>query len=84
MSAAIQIRDVPEGTQDVLRRRAAEAGLSLSAYLRRVLEREASRPTLDDVLRRDRPGAPGVTMRDIVALQQRDRARDVADEPGPS
>jgi plasmid stability protein len=51
---SIQIKDVPEETHAVLRRRAAAAHQSLQEYLRGRLIDEASAPTLDEVL--DRAG----------------------------
>jgi len=48
----IQVKDVPDETHQVLRRRAAEAHQSLQEYLRSRLIAEASRPTLDEVLGR--------------------------------
>ena len=56
--ATIHVRDVPEAVVEVLRRRAAAEGQSLSAYLRDMLERE-SQPTVPewlDLCRRDGPG----------------------------
>ncbi len=47
---SIQIKDVPEETHAVLRRRAAAAHQSLQEYLRGKLIREADMPTLDEVL----------------------------------
>ena len=41
---SVQIKDVPEETHAVLRRRAAEAHQSLQEYLRSRLIEEASRP----------------------------------------
>ncbi len=41
----LQIRDVPEDVHRALKARAAAAGVSLSEYVRAVLERTASRPT---------------------------------------
>lgn len=49
---AIQIKGVPERTHAVLRRRAAEAGMSLQEYLRARLIADASQPTVDEVLAR--------------------------------
>jgi plasmid stability protein len=46
MAKHIQIRDVDEETYSTLRRRAAAENLSLSAYLKRMLEKEASGPTM--------------------------------------
>lgn len=51
---SIQIKDVPEETHAVLRRRAAAAHQSLQEYLRSRLIDEARAPTLDEVL--DRAG----------------------------
>jgi len=51
---SVQIKDVPEETHAVLRRRAAAAHQSLQEYLRSRLIEEASAPTLDEVL--DRAG----------------------------
>lgn len=52
--SSIQIKDVPEDTHAVLRRRAVTAGQSLQEYLRGRLIAEAGAPTLDEVL--DRAG----------------------------
>ena len=48
----IQVKDVPEETHRILRRRAAEAHQSLQEYLRSRLIADASEPTLDEVLDR--------------------------------
>ena len=50
--ATIQVKDVPEETHQVLRRRAAEAHQSLQEYLRSRLIADAGQPTLDEVLDR--------------------------------
>ena len=47
---SVQIKDVPDETHRVLRRRAAEAHQSLQEYLRSRLIEEASRPTVAEVL----------------------------------
>ncbi len=49
---SIQVKDVPENVHTTLRRRAAEAGMSLQEYLLAWLEHEANTPTLDEVLER--------------------------------
>lgn len=46
MSHTIQIRDVDDRTYTVLRTRAAAEHLSLTAYLRRELEKIASGPSM--------------------------------------
>jgi hypothetical protein len=47
---AIQIRDVPHQLHEVLRRRAEAERVSLSAYVLRLLERDAWRPSTDEWL----------------------------------
>lgn len=49
---SVQIKGVPEETHAVLRQRAARAHQSLQEYLLGLLVREASTPTLDEVLDR--------------------------------
>ncbi len=49
---SLQVRDVPEETHTVLRRRAAAAGMSLQEYLLATLNELASRPTVEEVLAR--------------------------------
>lgn len=54
----IQIRGVDDQTRNELKARAASEGLSLNAYLRRILERAVETPPRDVVLARigSRPG----------------------------
>jgi len=49
---SIQIKDVPQETHAVLRRRAAQANQSLQEYLRSRLIDEAASPTVEEVLQR--------------------------------
>lgn len=73
---SIQIKDVPEETHAVLRRRAAAADQSLQEYLRRHLIAEASGPTLDEVLDRAGGRAGGtVSFAATVEVLHGDRAR---------
>lgn len=51
---SVQIKDVPEETHAILRRRAVAAHQSLQEYLRGRLIEEASHPTVEEVL--DRAG----------------------------
>lgn len=73
--ALVQVRDVPEATVNALKARAAERGLTLTAYLRAELDRLAARPTNAEVVerlaRRDRRGGP--TTADTVAEIRRIR-----------
>jgi plasmid stability protein len=49
MNKHIQIREVPEKTHRKLKMRAAEEGVSMSDYLKRLIERELQRPSWDDI-----------------------------------
>jgi antitoxin FitA len=72
----IQIRDVPDETHAVLRRRASAARQSLQKYLRSRLIAEASQPTIDEVL--DRVGGRrggSLSLTDAVGQLRFDRAR---------
>lgn len=46
MSKMIQLRDVPDQLHSVLKARAADAGMSLSDFIKKELERTAARPTM--------------------------------------
>lgn len=73
---SVQIKDVPEETHAVLRRRAAAAHQSLQEYLRSRLVAEASRPTVDEVL--DRAGGRSggsVTLAAAARAVRDDRGR---------
>jgi plasmid stability protein len=73
---SIQIKDVPEETHAVLRRRAAAAHQSLQEYLRSRLIDEASSPTVDEVLERAGGRAGGSIPFSVAADAVReDRAR---------
>jgi plasmid stability protein len=50
MATPLQIRNMPDDALDALRERAARRHLSLAAYAREVLVREAARATMDDTL----------------------------------
>lgn len=52
MSGLLQIRNVPDSARRALKARAAARGESLNAYLLTVLTREASTPTVAEVLHR--------------------------------
>jgi transposase len=73
--ALIQIRDVSEATVRALKARAAERGLTLTAYLRAEVNRLAERPTNAEIVerlaRRNRRGGP--TVADTVAEIRRIR-----------
>lgn len=52
MAGLLQIRNVPEPARRTLKARAARAGKSLNSYLLDVIDREVSRPSVDEVLER--------------------------------
>jgi plasmid stability protein len=54
VSTPLQIRNMPDETLEALRERAARRHLSLAAYAREVLVREAARATMEETLGRSR------------------------------
>lgn len=54
MGTLVQIRDVPEAVHRTLKARAAAAGMTLSDYLRTILEQVALRPTPEELAARIR------------------------------
>jgi antitoxin FitA len=71
---SVQIKDVPEETHAVLRRRAALAHQSLQEYLRSHLIEEARRPTLEEVLdEAGRTARASFSFQDAVDLIRADR-----------
>ena len=69
--ATIQIRDVPEESYEVLRRRARQAGQSMQAYMRDEIVAIASRPTKTEAIGMieailDRTGAHAPTARSVL------------------
>jgi plasmid stability protein len=79
MSKTVQIRNVPDDLHCTLRARAAQAGLSLSDYLRKQLRRLADRPTREALIERvsrRKPVRTPVSSADAVrAERERRRAR---------
>ena len=72
---SVQIKDVPDHTHAVLRRRAALAHQSLQEYLRMRLIEEAASPTVDEVLDRAGGRAGGrVSFADATDIIAQDRA----------
>jgi antitoxin FitA len=70
----IQIRNVPDRTHAVLRRRAEAAGMSLQEYLLSMVNEAAAKPTVEEVLRRTMRRATGTfRLRDAVADLRSDR-----------
>jgi plasmid stability protein len=74
MGTLVQIRDVPERVHRALKARAAASGVSLSEYLRVVLERAAERPTPEELAAR--VSARGAVRRDEPSEVSVRRLRD--------
>ena len=71
MAKLVQIRDVPDEVHATLKARAALAGMSVSEYLRSVLEREATRPTPEELAARIRArGSPPEIESSAVAVRR--------------
>jgi plasmid stability protein len=62
----VQIRDIDDDVYAALRRRAAEAGLSVPELLRREAVRLAARPTVGEWLERTRRRRSGVAAADVL------------------
>lgn len=72
----IQIRNVPESLHRKLKARAAQAGMSLSDYLRAEIERIAALPTMEEMLERLRqlpPIHPRLTPAGIIRAKRDQR-----------
>jgi len=50
MTTMIQVRNIPDGLQRRLKARAAMEGVSMSTYVRRLIERAVERPSRQEVL----------------------------------
>lgn len=76
--ATIQIREVPESSYEIIRRRARASGRSLQSYMRDVIVDFAGRPTTEEVLAmmeaaREDTDTPGATHESILAELAADR-----------
>ena len=81
MRSPLQIRNVPDETRRVLTARAARRGQSLDAHLLEVITREATRPTVAEVLDRAARRAERATgsALDIVAADRDERERELTE-----
>ena len=69
----LQVRNVPDDVHAELRRRAQAAGVSLSEYLLRELERIAARPPIEEVLARWASRRLDISMADVVQTVRAER-----------
>ena len=68
MSKMIQIRNVPDDLHRELKMRAAAAGMSLSDYIKRELDRRSRKSTIKEIAARgkERSGEWNLTTQEIV------------------
>lgn len=71
----IQIRDVPDETEQTLKAQAAHEGKSLTAYVRDLLNEEAATPTLDEVMAKIATDEPVPYAPDFVRETMREGRR---------
>ena len=73
---ALTIRDVSDDAVRTMKIRAAQAGQSLQAYLRSLIEREAAKPTVAEAVERSRRDATAsISTADILSAIDEGRAR---------
>lgn len=79
MSKTVQVRDLPDDVHEVIRTRAAAAGMSLAEYLRREITSLSRRPLLSDWLTdaataaQDSPAVPTATIVDALRADRDSR-----------
>jgi plasmid stability protein len=75
VATPLQIRNMPDDALEALRERAAKRHLSLAAYAREVLVREAARATMDETLAAPRAiTGRRLTAREVKQLLRAGRA----------
>lgn len=78
MTRTLQIRDVPEDLHATVRTRAAQAGVSVSAYLLNLVSELVTQPTMGEVVERAKRLARaggGTTHSDVQAAIRQSRER---------
>lgn len=70
MSKMIQIRNVPDDLHRELKMRAAAAGMSLSDYIKRELDRRSRKSTIKEIVARSKGRSQGSTLttQDVVDI----------------
>jgi hypothetical protein len=68
MSKMIQIRNVPDDLHRALKMRAAAAGMSMSDYIKRELDRKSRKSTIKEIRARSKGRSAGSTLtpQDVV------------------
>lgn len=73
MPKTIQVRDLDDDVYEALRRRAAEAGLTVPELLRREATRLAARPTVEEWLARTRRRPSNIERSEVLAALDESR-----------
>ena len=73
MNKHIQIREIPDGVHRKLKMRAAEQGLSMSDYLKRLIERDLKRPSWDEIEARMKKMKPLTLSRTTAEMVRHER-----------
>ena len=73
MNKHVQIRSLPEATHRKLKMKAAERGLSISDYLRRLIDEELKKPSWDEIEARMKKLAPIQLPESTAAMIRRER-----------
>ncbi|MBY0423971.1 MAG: hypothetical protein K2Q06_16835 [Parvularculaceae bacterium] len=76
MNKHVQIRSLPEATHRQLKSRAAGEGLSISDYLKRLIERDLRKPTwteFDAKMRKLKPVAPAEPAAQMIRKERDSR-----------
>jgi plasmid stability protein len=76
MGSLLQIRNVPDEDRNALKARAAARGESLNTYLLGLLQRDAARPTVQEVLDRAARRAERARESAVAALDQERESRE--------
>lgn len=76
MGSLLQIRNVPDAERQALKARAAASGQSFNAYLLGLLTKEASRPTVAEVLARAAQRAEQIDGSTVDVVQGAREERD--------
>lgn len=81
MARMLQVRNVPDDMHDELKRRAGEAGQTLTDYVQEILRRELRRPPVHEVLGRIRRRRPVDLGRPAAELLREERRGREPEEP---
>lgn len=77
MAVTIQIRELDESVRDRLKARAVGEGESFNSYLKRLLTREAGKPTQQEVFARVRARSETSAASSVERIRTERDARDV-------